>query len=446
MRRAVAISLVLAACGTLDAPPTPPLVDPGKGPFRDAGGLEMCLGSARLVARQGAAGANGVCIDPAASEVACSADEGCAHGESCICGRCVVPGCTGTQPCGEGRICRGDRCTLGCVTDADCTSGDVCAEGGCTAKCQASSECGFGGTCDKLGGVCRAATCQVDDDCAIGRTCARVQRAGDVHEPAFVSDDALLVELREGGGATETSSIYAVTRDAPRRFRLADAPLVVGAAAPSPLVRDGAIVALFAAAPDGTAIARYAATGGAATTTLVPDRPWEAGRVASPAAIDFAGATWLFYEIGDSAGIGLARLDASYAVVEKRGPIVLPSSLENPGYFRGVDHVGTPAAVVSNGVVLLYVTAHGVEGTTAYQGDLALPAPPNDSVAMAASADLVTFDLAPQNPLFARRTNLRTYLGEREPALRLGPASASILFVAADAAGNLDGVALATSP
>ena len=112
-----------------------------------------------------------------------------------------------------------------------------------------------------------------------------------------------------------------------------------------------------------------------------------------------------------------------------------------------MDRVGTPEAVVANGLVLLYVTAHGVEGTTAYgsKGE-PLAAPPNDSVAMAATADLVTFDLAPQNPLFARRTNLRTYLGEREPAVRLEANSASLVFVASDADGNLDGIALATSP
>ena len=141
MRRALSLSLVVAACGTLDVPAAPPRVDPGKGPFRDAGGLEMCLGSARLVARQGAAGANGVCIDPSDGERACTADAACAHGETCICGRCIVPGCSGTQPCGEGKICRGDRCATQCTSVADCTDGDVCADGGCTRPCTASSAC-----------------------------------------------------------------------------------------------------------------------------------------------------------------------------------------------------------------------------------------------------------------------------------------------------------------
>jgi cytochrome c-type biogenesis protein CcmE len=441
---ALAITVLVAACGTLDVPLTQTRVDPGKGPFRERSAVELCLGSARLVARQGAAGATGVCVDAAESARSCGADADCAHGEACICGRCLVPGCTGTQPCGDGNVCRGDRCTRACVADADCDAGDRCAAGGCAKPCTASSECGYGGTCDKLASACAAITCASDDDCGTGRSCARVQRAGDVHEPAALPDGSILVEVREGAGKAETTSIFTATPDGDQRFRLVEPAVVTNAAGPTALATSAAPPTIFAAAPDGSALVRL--VGGAPQTVLVPDRPWEGGRVASPSAVRFAGSIWLFYEVGTSAGIGVARLDASLAVVEKRGPILTPSMLESPGYFRGVDAVGAPDAVVSGDVLLLYATAHGTWGTSAFQGTTELPAAATDVVVMAATADVLRFDLAPQNPLFARRTNLRTYLGTRESMVRLSPDGATMLFVASDADGKLDGVALATEP
>ena len=441
---ASAIVVSVAACGTLDVPLTQTRVDPGKGPFREQGGVELCLGTARLVARQGAAGATGVCVDATVAVRTCSVDAQCAHGESCVCGRCLVPGCTGTQPCGDGNICRGDRCTRACVNDVDCDAGDRCSAGGCAKPCTDSSACGYGGTCDKLAGSCAATTCAADDDCGTGRSCARVQRAGDVHEPAAMPDGSILVEVREGAGKAETSSIFAATPDTALRFRLIDPPLATAAAGPTVLSQDGKTLAIFGATPDGSAIVRLA--GGAAQTVLTPDRPWESGRVASPSAVRFRGTSWLFYEVGAAAGIGVARLDDAGNVVEKRGPLLTPSMLENPGYFRGVDRVGSPDAVVSGDELLLYATAHGTWGTSAFQGTTELPAAATDVIVLAATADVVRFDLAPQNPLFARRTNLRTYLGTRESMVRLSPDGVTLMFVASDADGKLDGVALATEP
>ncbi len=70
-------------------------------------------------------------------------------------------------------------------------------------------------------------------------------------------------------------------------------------------------------------------------------------------------------------------------------------------------------------------------------GTTAMPADPNDSIGMAASKDGVTFVPYPAGPVLARVTNLRSYLGEREAAVRLLPGGgATITFVSMDATGT----------
>jgi hypothetical protein len=61
-----------------------------------------------------------------------------------------------------------------------------------------------------------------------------------------------------------------------------------------------------------------------------------------------------------------------------------------------------------------------------------------------ASEDGSHFDTAP-GPVVARRSNLRTYLGERESAAWITEREATLLFVAADAAGAGAGLGLLRS-
>jgi len=60
-----------------------------------------------------------------------------------------------------------------------------------------------------------------------------------------------------------------------------------------------------------------------------------------------------------------------------------------------------------------------------------------------ATRDVAHFDRYPAGPVFARLANLRTYLGEREAAVRLLPSGAEITFVATDASGAVSGLARA---
>jgi hypothetical protein len=86
-----------------------------------------------------------------------------------------------------------------------------------------------------------------------------------------------------------------------------------------------------------------------------------------------------------------------------------------------------------------------VEGGDALVGGVAVPAEANDSIGMAASLDARSFAGYPAGPVLARLTNLRTYLGEREAAVRLpAEGGAEITFVSADATGqSLTGLARA---
>jgi hypothetical protein len=451
-----------AGCGTLDAPELEPLVDPGKGPFRDQGAVEVCLGKTRIVSRKQGAALVGLCVGEGAQERACAADDACLRGESCICGRCILEGCSSAQPCSQGRLCRDGRCATPCLEQADCDASEICSSGGCTLACTSDDGCGYGGKCDSLSNTCVGLGCSDDKACGAGRVCALEERAAEVREPAWAalgSGLALYVELREQAGKGAVArSIYRGSLEGAARVRLADPPVVPpspGAGAPSPLVRDGRLAALFAAAPDGS-IVRYLpddpdgrSFSAPPEPTLSPRFPWEAGQVGSPSVVAFRGADRLFYEGGTRAGIGHCTLDdAGRAYGCSPSPALTPAGATDAPLLRDVTEVGAPSAVVgpAGDVLLIHFTVRGAEGSSALQGPNELPAPTNDSVGLLATRDLARFDLAPQGPVFARRTNLRTYLGEREQAVLLFPGGASMIYVASDAAGTLAGLALAASP
>jgi hypothetical protein len=202
---------------------------------------------------------------------------------------------------------------------------------------------------------------------------------------------------------------------------------------------------MYFALPGGAGIGHAVSTDAGVTFArdaapiLVPEAGWEQGFVGSPAAVVWNGQTLLFYEGGPSAGIGVARVESGAATRVSAGPIVTPRTVTDPLFWRDVTQVGAPYAVAAPDALRVYFTGRGVEGSDAIVDGVSVPADPNDSIGMAASLDGQTFTLYPTGPVFARITNLRSYLGSREAAVRLLPAGgAEITFVATDASGTTE--------
>ena len=441
----------LAACGLLPAPaPAPPFPGDGVAGFGDSSPVELCLGSARVVAPDVVGGAGSVCVPAAVAATPCSDDSACSGIETCVCGRCLVTGCAGGAACAAGQVCSGQRCTTACAADGDCAAGETCDSGGCTRSCGSDAECHHGELCDALFNVCVTKLCSDAMPCAPGSTCEAEAAAGSLHEPEVATIDGAAVAYVElDGSAGEAASIYRARIDGPGRWTADPGTPVLaaaaaggpGAGAPSVLV-SGDQVEMYFALGDGQAIAHAVSTDGGRTFTpdavpvLVPAAPWENGWVGSPAAVRFQGATLLFYEGGPRAGVGLARVDAGVAT-RAAGPIVTPATATDPFFWRDVTQVGAPYAVVAGDALRVYFTGRGVEGSDALVADAAVPADPNDSIGLVASLDGATFVPYPAGPVYARVTNLRAYLGEREAAVQLAPGGgAQITFVSTDSSGT----------
>ena len=447
-RVGLALGLVLASCGLLPAPaPAPSLPGDGVAGFGEASPIELCLGTARVVAPDASSGAGSVCVPAGAIGKACAADASCDGIERCVCGRCIVEACQGGASCAEGRVCRDKRCTVGCTADAGCAPGEACNAGGCARKCGGDGDCHHGERCDALGNRCVAKLCTAATPCGPGVSCEAESVTGELHEPELASiggQTVAYVELRTLGA----SAIYRARVDHPDRWTadpvdpVLAAGAVQGVGAPSVLV-DGSRVELYFAVGDGQSIGHAVSTDSGVTFTrdaapvLAPAVAWEKGWIGSPAVVRWNGATLLFYEGGPRAGIGLARLGASGATRVGNAPVITPAAIEDPLFWRELTEVGAPYALVAKGALRVYFTGRGAEGSDAIVGNAAVPADVNDSIGLAASLDGATFVPYPAGPVFSRLTNLRAYLGEREAAVRLlEGGGAEITFVAGDASGK----------
>jgi hypothetical protein len=451
-RLAPLAALFTGACGLLGSDQgTVPVPSDGVGNFGSSAQIELCLGSARVVAPSASTGAGAVCVRAGSHGKACSADAACGGIERCVCGRCIIEACEGATPCSGGRVCRDKRCTTACSADGECDKGERCVLGGCARACASSAACHFGERCDDLDGVCVAQICSDAVPCGPGDACEAEETAGELREPDVVSlpeGQVAFVELRTGEGPSLASAIYRARVDG-RRWT-ADPPSPVLAAvtgqrvgAPSPLVGGDGSIDLFFTSGEGASIDRARSTDGGRTFTraappaLLPGEGWENGWVGSPSVVSRNGVTLLFYEGGPRAGVGLAVVDATGAATRMSdSPQIAPKAVQDPLFWRDVTEVGAPYAIVAGDAFRVYFTARGAEGSDAIQGDTALPADLNDSIGLFTTRDLVRFDPYPNGPVFARVANLRAYLGERECAVRLpegGPAE--IVFVTSDASG-----------
>ena len=433
------------------------------GPFQP---IELCRGTARVVAPSQATGAGAaVCVPEGSKAKSCSADSQCEGIERCTCGRCIVRACQGASSCGEGEVCRAKRCTHPCTVDASCPAGERCISGGCARPCSNDAGCHFGEQCDALDGACVSRLCSASIKCGVGDACEPEEAIGEAHEPEVVSFENGSLAFLEilDGVAPSRRAIYRILIDAPDRWT-ADPPEPVladdaagGVGAPSALVAAD-LVELYFEAGGGASIGHAVSKDGGKSFTrdpvpvLVPTEAWEAGRVTSPAAFVFGGATYIAYEGGARAGIGLARVGPSGAERVGSGPIATPATFEDPLFWRGITQVGSPYAIVTpsepsegtgaapaprdGGVVRIYLTVRGAEGSDAMTADGPIPADRNDSIGLLTTTDLGSFDRFPAGPVFARVVNLRGYLGEREPAVRLLEAGAELTFVATDPSGT----------
>ncbi|MEM6730558.1 MAG: hypothetical protein AAF658_03330 [Myxococcota bacterium] len=122
----------------------------------------------------------GVCVEPVASGVLTCLTEGCGSGETCFwsTGECVTA-CSGNEECAEGESClpglNGCVPEFGCEQQEDCADGLFCVAGLC-AGCRDDGDCGQNESCLGLacvpnldGGpnpsLCEAVMCESDELC-----------------------------------------------------------------------------------------------------------------------------------------------------------------------------------------------------------------------------------------------------------------------------------------
>ncbi|MBK9266678.1 MAG: hypothetical protein IPM54_43685 [Polyangiaceae bacterium] len=434
-----------SACGLVHGDEAlAPFPSDGIGAFEEASPIEVCLGTARVIAPAVATGATALCVPTGQKSRLCAANADCTGIERCICGRCIVEPCQGGTTCSGDEVCRGKRCTRGCGIDADCNAGERCISGGCARSCKTNTDCHYGERCDALDDVCVVSLCGSGGSCGSGSVCEPMADIGELHEPNLLGDESIgFVELKRNGDR----AIYRASLEAPQVWRIEsmhpviDVPGETLVGAPSVIRRDN-VIELYAAAGNPSRIVRARSNDDGVTYVLDTDpvlvaiEPWENGSVGSPSVFDFQGATYMFYEGGARAGIGLAKITEGRAERIAKNPILSPQSVQDPIFWRQVTHVGAPHAMVVDDSVRLIFTARGVEGFSATTSGESLSAEPNDSIGLATSTDLKTFTLFPAGPVYARLVNLRAYLGEGEATVRLLPSGAEMVFVSSDASGE----------
>lgn len=435
------VAALLCGCDRAPGDGLEPFPSDGVAGFGKPDLVEVCIGTARAVP----GGAAAVCVPAAATPRVCAADAQCQGTERCLCGRCIVQACGAGTVCPSGEACRAGRCTTACTTDGECPGGGLCDGGGCTRGCDADGDCHHGEVCG-FSGTCAAEACGPAVSCGAGHACEPLALDGEVREPTFATvagEDLVFFELRSKSGA----AVYRARIDGPAHLTadpttpvLAPPPGEARAGAPSAVVHDDRID-LFVAIGDGAALGLAVSDDGGRSFSwtsdhlLVPQETWENGAVGSPAALSRDGATLVFYEGGPGRGIGLAKLDGASLSRLSATPVLVPADLEDASFWRSVQSISDPFALVSGDIVRVYVTARGIEAGTAVTASGPVPAEPNESIGLFAGKDPAFLDRFPTGPIFATTAGLFGSLGEREPAVRLTAGGAELYFVATDASG-----------
>ncbi|MFN7955138.1 MAG: hypothetical protein U0610_25655 [bacterium] len=186
---------------------------------------------------------------------------------------------------------------------------------------------------------------------------------------------------------------------------------------------DGAGIG-FAVSDDGVQWSKHG------PPVLVPDQPWEQGRVASPCVTRVGDEWWLWYEGGDAAGIGFARsadgvswrkADAAHptgaSAAEAVGPVLAPELAWEGGSTEGLapGRVGAPGLWIHDelgqrrfGLYYSGFVPVAANPLTSRAASDATPGTRNRSIGFAASTDGLTFVRADPsiNPVVAERTPL----------------------------------------
>ena len=443
---------------------TPEITGDGISGYREVGPVEFCIGRTAIAPPSEASSEIAVCVDSSRGPVDCDGDAECAFPERCVCGRCVVKGCASDGlGCEANEVCRQGRCTIQCNDDSDCAEGLVCDAGGCAAPCETNADCRYGERCDRLTSprACRTRLCDSTMPCPSGLECESLQRIGELHEPYLIDfggSEIAYVELR----AAAARSIFRARQTSELEWVADPADPVLEASVPedlsqvgSPaLVVDGGELTMFFVSAAGAAIHRATSSDGIAFTrdpaaVLTADATsWEAGRIESPSVVDHRGARYLIYEGGVGRGIGVARLAEGIATrLDPSSPAFEANDVVDAVFWRALSKVASPHALVVDDVVRIYFAGRGAEGSDAIAANQSIPADVNDSIGLVTTRDFSSFERFPVGPVFARRTNIRAYLGEREPFVRIEDDRARLHFVSTDASGSrVSGVSVAANP
>ncbi len=420
--------------------------------FVAGAGVEVCFDGTPVVSSsQAKDGPLSVCLAEGDAARSCGPGGTCGVGERCVCGRCITRPCRTSTECGPGELCQANRCVSACTNDRDCGQGERCSAGGCARPCATGADCPFGERCSTFDGTCVVKLCGDVVGCGGTDVCVPQQVVADLREPHAMrwrGDRVAYIEVRGGPAGPDGCSIFRARMVDNRRWVVDPTTAVVAPGAgdagclgaPS-VVPGGDGVVLVASRGDGSGIVRAWSHDGVEfvreeALVLGPVHAWEAGWVGAPGIAAWSGGIVMVYEGGRGAGIGIARLGSSGADRVSEQPWLMPANFEDPVLWRHVERVGSPSAVAHEGALLVYLTVRGVEGSDAVTkaGEVYV-ADANDSIGLASTRDLLGVEVFSGGPVLARRTNLRAYLGEAEPALFLEGGASWLVYAASDATG-----------
>jgi hypothetical protein len=328
--------------------------------------------------------------------------------------------------------------------------------------CGGPGDCAFGEKCSALDGSCIVKTCSETVSCSGTDDCVAQEEIADLREPhVLVANGQKLayVELRRPAGKGKVScAIHRARITGALRWEIDPIEPVLAAGAeddgcigaPSLLVgADGWV--MYAARGNGAGIVRAHSADGVqfereSGDVISPHFDWENGWVASPGVARFGTTVVVAYEADQGRAVGVATVGADGQPVA--ASTLTPSGFEDPVFWRNVDRIGAPFLITKGDSLLMYLTVHGVEGYDAISESAGVyPADPNDSIGLVETRDLTHWGRFSTGPVFARRTNLRAYLGEKEPSVLIEDSGSWLVYVGSDASGqSLTGLGLAATP
>jgi hypothetical protein len=430
--RLLLLTALASGCTMLDEPMFDGVrIVSGIGPYRDVGGVEVCVADHRLGTPDTELA--GFCVPRTAPlRAVCTQDADCRSRESCVCGYCTVKYCTRNDECGEGRACDFtlSRCVTKCDDECDCAGPNGrCDIGMCQQLCIVNAECQSGEICSLSRARCISVPCSHDDDCFEDEACI-IQR-----EPRRFTEPSVLDDPVTGGVVVYFDMVHAgqfermrhmifraITQDG-REWRVDPAAPILVPEIPDDyraptVIRGPAGYVMYFERGAGDGILRAVSPDGRAwtidppTPVILPDGPFDAGRVAAPAAVvGTDGLPRIYYETGDAKRIGLVvaqdpegRLFPSGSA---RQQVLTLEQVGSEVLWRGLTRIRSPYVTLDqdfegNPLYRLWFSARGFESSEGSSFGSVEQIPANYSIGYAASRDGATFEVFPFNPVFDR--------------------------------------------